>query len=122
MTLIRSARSASRALLFALTLVAAAAVAQDRRGETRIYILEPSNHGNPEGIVYDESTGAFFVGTVGDGTIYRGTLGNLTVTPFIPGPGHGVGGMKVARGKLYVAGGFSGRVLIYNIATKQQLA
>jgi len=122
MTLIRTASNTSRTLLFSLTIVAAAAVAQDLRGETRIYTLDPSNHGNPEGIAYDESTAAFFVGTIGDGTIYRGTLGNLTVTPFIPGPGHGVGGMKVARGKLYVAGGFSGRVLIYDIGAKQQVA
>ena len=122
MTRIRSASNTSRTLLFALTFVAAAAVAQDLIGETRIYTLDPSDHGNPEGIAYDESTAAFFVGTIGDGTIYRGTLGNLTVTPFIPGPGHGVGGMKVARGKLYVAGGFSGRVLIYDIGAKQQVA
>ncbi len=95
----------------------------DRRGETRIYTLAPSTHGNPEGIAYDETTGAFFVGATGDGTIYRGTLNKASVTEFIPGaPGGQAAGMKVARGKLYVAGGFVPTVTVYDIARKRRVA
>jgi sugar lactone lactonase YvrE len=95
----------------------------DGRGETRIYRLEPSTHGNPEGIAYDNRTGAFFVGATGDGTIYRGTLNDPAVREFIPGaPGGEAAGMKVWRGKLFVAGGFSGAVTVYDIATRKTVA
>ena len=95
----------------------------DRRGETRVYTLEPSTHGNPEGIAYDRSTGSFFVGATGDGAIYRGKLDNPVLTEFIPGtPGGQAAGMKVAQGKLYVAGGFLGSVSVYDIATRKLVA
>lgn len=73
--------------------------------KTLVFTLEPSTHGNPEGIAVDPRSGDFFVGTVGDGTIYRGSLGDPTVRPFIAGvPGDTVAvGMKVSRGLLYVA-------------------
>jgi hypothetical protein len=123
----------SRTLLPAIALVALAAggpvVAHDRgagragKGETRVYTLDPSTHGNPEGIAFDETTGAFFVGATGDGTIYRGTLDDPVVTEFIPGtPERQAAGLKVFRGKLYVAGGFLGTVLVYDIATRDLLA
>ena len=68
----------------------------------------------------DRTTGAFYVGATGDGTIYRGTLLNPNVTEFIPGgPGKEAVGMKAASGKLYVAGGFSGTVSVYDLATRQ---
>src|SRR5262249_46125267 len=45
------------------------------------------------------------------------------VTEFIPGaPGKQAVGMKVAAGKLYVAGGFSGAARVYDIATKRVVA
>jgi sugar lactone lactonase YvrE len=95
----------------------------DRRGAVSVYSLIPSTHGNPEGIAYDPSTQSFFVGATGDGTIYRGTLGNSTVGEFIPGaPGKQAAGMKVFQGKLYVAGAFTGTVTVYDIATRQVVA
>jgi Cu-Zn family superoxide dismutase len=88
--------------------------------ETKLFTLDPSTHGNPEGVAFDKRSGAFFVGAVGDGTIYRGTLGSPTVTEFIPGAsGKSAIGMKVAKGKLYVAGGNTGTLSVYNIKTKQ---
>ena len=79
-------------LLLTLAVVAVAvafpAAAQDRgdrRGQTRVYTLDPSTHSFPEGIAYDKSTGAFFVGATGDGTIYRGTVDKPTITEFITG-------------------------------------
>jgi sugar lactone lactonase YvrE len=90
---------------------------------TKVFTLDPSTHGNPEGVAFDPDSGAFFVSATGDGTIYRGTLDNSTVTEFIPGaPGKEAAGMKVAQGKLYVAGAFTGAVRVYEIATKQLVA
>jgi sugar lactone lactonase YvrE len=113
-----------RILLILLTITALAAgspaVAADG---TRVFTLDPSTHGNPEGVAFDPSSGAFFVGSTGDGTIYRGTLDNPTVTEFIPGAqGKEAVGMKVANGKLYVACGFSGAVRVYNIVSRQLVA
>ena len=46
------------------------------------------------------------------GAIYRGTLDRRVVKEFIPGaPGKEAAGLKVAHGKLYVAGGFHRRCL-----------
>ena len=118
---------ASRILLalLAITVLAAGGVVTTHGADhvTKVFTLDPSTHGNPEGVAFDPSSGAFFVGATGDGTIYRGTLDNSTVTEFIPGaPGKEAVGMKVALGKLYVAGGFSGAVWVYDIATKQTVA
>lgn len=134
-------RNRSHSLLLALALTALAAggptMARDRDaqpGETRVFTLEPSMQGNnPEGIAFDKSSGAFFVGAVRDvfggvdspldGAIYRGTLDTPTLTVFIPGaPGNEAAGMKVFRGQLYVAGGFSGTVRVYDIATRGLVA
>ncbi|MBI3805193.1 MAG: superoxide dismutase [Nitrospirae bacterium] len=88
-----------------------------------VFTLEPSTHGNPEGVAFDRRTGAFFVGTVGDGTIYRGTLDHPTATPFIPGAsGKSAAGMKVSHGKLYVAGAATGILSVFDLATKQPIA
>ena len=135
MTRIRGARSTSRSLLLTLAVAALASGGQvvahdpdDRRGETKVYTLMPSTYGNPEGIAFDKDSGAFFVGATGNGAvaggaIYRGTLDRRLVEEFIPGaPGKEATGMKVFRGKLYVAGGFSGTVTVYDIATKQVMA
>src|SRR5262249_20567438 len=121
----------SRTLLTLLTIAALGAggplVAADHDDDgpiaTTVFTLSPSTHGNPEGVAFDPASGAFFVGALGDGTIYRGTLNNPIVTEFIPGaPGKQAVGMKVAAGKLYVAGGFSGAARVYDIATKRVVA
>lgn len=87
-----------------------------------VFTLSPSTHGNPEGVA---SAGGktFFVGATGDGTIYRGTTNSSTVLEFITGAaGKSAVGMKVAGGKLYVAGGATGTITVYDISTKQQVA
>lgn len=101
----------------------ASANGRDREPATKVFTLQPPTHGSPEGVAYDSRTESFFVGATGDGTIYRGTLRNSTVTEFIPGAsGMEAVGIKVARGKLYVAGGFSGAVRVYDIARKRLVA
>jgi hypothetical protein len=108
----------------ALVLTASAALAdhgKGKRGAATVFTLSPSTHGNPEGVAATGRT--FFVGATGDGTIYRGTTDNTNVTEFITGAaGKSAVGMKVAGGKLYVAGGSTGTITVYDLATKQQVA
>jgi sugar lactone lactonase YvrE len=89
---------------------------------TRTYELDPSTHGNPEGIAFDPHTQSFFVGSTGDGTIYRGTLEDPFLMPYIAGDGVGAVGLDVWHGRLYVAGGFSGLVRVYDIASGEIVA
>jgi sugar lactone lactonase YvrE len=106
------------ATVLAATVLAAAqgSPAAGPAGRTRVFTLDPSTHGNPEGVAVDRDSGRFFVGTVGDGTIYRGSLGRRSVTPFIAGaPGAVAVGMKVSRGLLYVAGGPTQKVSVYDV-------
>jgi Cu-Zn family superoxide dismutase len=125
-----------RTALTALTVVALAsagsaglanAARTDHGGHshaTKVIPLDPSVPGNnPEGVAWDRTSRSFFVGTVGTGTIYRATLHAATLTPFItPGPGNSSVGMKVSDGKLFVAGGGTGSIYVYDISTGAQLA
>jgi sugar lactone lactonase YvrE len=89
----------------------------------RVFTLQPDPAGNPEGVAFDKRTQAFFVSITADGAIYRGTLGSDTVSPFIPGgPGRSAVGVKVRRGKLYVAGGMTGSITVYDLATRRAVA
>jgi hypothetical protein len=93
------------------------------KGTTQVFTLDPSTHGNPEGVATRGGGKVFFVGATGDGTIYRGTVGNPTVTQFIPGAaGKSAVGMKIRGGKLYVAGGMTGKIYVYSVRTKELLA
>jgi hypothetical protein len=93
------------------------------KGATKVFTLDPSTHGNPEGVATRGGGKVFFVGATGDGTIYRGTVGNPTVTEFIPGAaGKSAVGMKIRGGKLYVAGGMTGMIYVYSLRTKELLA
>ncbi len=91
--------------------------------ETSVYTLTPSDNGNPEGVAWDPATQTFFTGTTGNGTLYRGSLDDPTVEVWIPGaPGGAAIGMKVDRGLLYVAGGPTGRITVYDIASASVVA
>jgi sugar lactone lactonase YvrE len=95
----------------------------DKRGDVRVFELAGPSHGNPEGVAFDKRTRAFFVSSTGDGTIYRGTLDQRTLTPFIAGAqGRSATGLKVFRGRLYVAGAATGTISVYDIATGNLLA
>jgi sugar lactone lactonase YvrE len=89
----------------------------------RLFTLPPDAAGNPEGVAFDKRTKAFFVSITADGAIYRGTLGSDTLTPFIEGgTGRAAIGVKVKRGKLYVAGGPTGSITVYDLATRKAVA
>jgi Cu-Zn family superoxide dismutase len=100
----------------------AAAQVQPGQPRTVVYELADSTHGNPEGVAFDPRSGAFFVGATADGTIYRGTLDNPILTPYIPGGELNAVGLKVWQGKLYVAGGFFGDVRVYDIDSRMLVA
>jgi Cu-Zn family superoxide dismutase len=90
-------------------------------GGERLFTLAPDPAGNPEGI----ATRGPDVLRVdhGDGAIYRGSLARDTVKPFIPGAqGKAAVGIKVRAGKLYVAGGPTGTITVYDLATRQPVA
>src|SRR4051794_28405211 len=94
--------------------------------KARVFTLAPDPAGNPEGIASDKRTRAFYVSITADGAIYRGRLGGSTVSPFIAGTGAGdvfkATGLKVRRGKLYVAGAASGSITVYDLATRKAVA
>jgi Cu-Zn family superoxide dismutase len=93
------------------------------RAQARLFTLTPDPAANPEGIAFDQRSRAFFVSSTGDGAIYRGTLKRSTVSPYIPGAaGQSAVGLKVRHGKLYVAGGSTGAIKVYDIASKALLA
>lgn len=119
MTSQRRATLAVAALaLAALVLPATVAAKQP----TIQYVLT-ENHGNPEGVAWDPATQTFFTGTVGDGTIYRGTLGDPTVDVWVAGAaGRQAVGMKVDHGRLFVAGGGPGQIRVYDIASASVVA
>jgi Cu-Zn family superoxide dismutase len=95
----------------------------EAKAAERLFTLQPDPAGNPEGVAFDQQSKAFFVSSTADGAIYRGTLDSGTVSPFISGAaGKAAVGLKVQGGKLYVAGGPTGSITVYDLATRQVVA
>jgi sugar lactone lactonase YvrE len=93
----------------------------DGRDSARSFTLQPDPAANPEGVASDGR--AFYVSDTGSGAIYRGTLRNTAVTPYIPGAsGRSAVGLKTRHGKLYVAGGGTGKITVYDLARKAPVA
>jgi len=123
------------ALLAAAMVVASGTTAFAHRGHDdggkareRVFTLTPDPSSSPEGIDFDKRTRAFYVSITGNGAatggdIYRGRLGSDKVEPFIGGgAGKNAVGLEVQRGKLYVAGGASGAITVYDLKTRQAIA
>ena len=93
--------------------------AEVRSGSTR-YAL-PGNAVFPEGIAYQPSSGAYFVSSNTDGTIFRGTLREPAATVFLPPGGDGrttATGLKVdSHGRLFVSGAATGQMFVYDAAS-----
>ncbi len=89
------------------------------------YIL-PGDTVFPEGIAAGTQPGEFFVGSTTSGAVYRGTTDTPTATVFLPGGADGrtdVRGLKVDKGgRIFLAGGSTGQVFVYDGATKGLLA
>jgi len=126
----RQVRQVLIAILGIAALTAGATVASADRGHghhhgggaaERVFTLSPDPAANPEGVAFDRRSKAFYVGITNGGAIYRGTLGSDTVAPYIKGSGAAIG-LKVRHGKLYVAGGPTGAITVYDLATKAVVA
>ena len=106
----------------------AASAARDGAGggplPTR-YVL-PGSTVFPEGIAYDERTQRVFVSSTTDGTVFRGRSSDETLTPFLPPGGDGrttAVGLEVDDdGRLWVAGGGTGLVFVYDAKTGALIA
>jgi Cu-Zn family superoxide dismutase len=113
-----------------LSVAATVALARDHdhgkgkgKSADRVFTLAPDPAGNPEGIAFDKRSKAFYVSITNGGAIYRGTLDSDTVAPFIEGgAGKAAIGVKVRSGLLYVAGGPTGAITVYDLSTKQPVA
>jgi sugar lactone lactonase YvrE len=74
----------------------------------------------PEGVAYNPASGKLYVGSTGDGTLYEGDVASGEVTVFSEGGADGrttAIGMKVdGNGYLWVAGGGTGQMWVYNTA------
>lgn len=84
----------------------------------------PGDNVYPEGIAYDPESNTFFVGSASDGTIFRGDVETGEVTTFVEGGDREpftTLGLKVdSQNQLWVAGGGSGQVLVYDLETAEQ--
>ena len=83
------------------------------------YVL-PGNAVFPEGVAYDATTGNFYVGSTTDGTIFRGSLESEAAQPFLQAGGDGrtsALGLKVSNGRLYVSGGATGMLFVYDLSS-----
>ena len=106
------------AVLLAGTLAACAP--EPAPPEVTSYTL-PGDRVFPEGVAYRAGSKNFYVGSTTDGTIFKGTLGKKDTEVLLPPAAERPSaiGMKVdENGLLYVAGGASGKIFVYDTATK----
>ncbi len=103
----------------------AAALAQQVPDGTTEYAL-PGDAVFPEGIAVHEPSGTFFVSGAGSGGIYRVDLATGEATEFVAAGTRQqfttIGLDVDDQGRLWVAGGGSGEVLVYDVESGEQLA
>ena len=102
-----------RPLLVATLVVALTASVASAKGPYPEIIALP-NAWQPEGIsVGDGST--FYVGSIPTGAVYRGDLRTGKGAPFVPAAaGRAAIGIEHDRGRLFVAGGSTGKAFVYD--------
>jgi sugar lactone lactonase YvrE len=109
-------RVALTAIVSALV-VAGLASAQSRPDA---YVI-PGDRVFPEGVAFQPQTGFFYVTSTGDGTVFRGHVTEEAAEPFLPAGGDGrttAIGLEVDGDRLYVAGGPTGLVTVYDTDTR----
>ena len=84
---------------------------------------DPSDALYPEGIAADNESGAFYVSSVADGSIYRGNVTDEQTELFLRGgkDAHATG-LKLDDGRLFVAGANTGKVFIYNASSGELIS
>jgi sugar lactone lactonase YvrE len=111
------------AVLAALaSLVLTAAAGADPRPSS--YVV-PGAAVFPEGVAFQPASGAFFVSSTGDGTIFRGHVSEPMTQIFLAGGQEGrttAIGLEVDDTRLYVAGGATGQIFVYDTETRAKLA
>jgi hypothetical protein len=105
-----------------LALAAIAAVATSVAGaQTFPNRIELPDGFQPEGIAI--AGGQFYVGSIPTGRVYRGSLRTGQGAELVPAQaGRAAIGMKVDRGRLFVAGGPTGDAYVYNAKTGATIA
>lgn len=118
----RAALAVLGATVLALVGGAVAAPAAGAR-EARAFpaVIPLPNGFQPEGIATGPG-GMFYVGSLANGAIYRGSVVTGRGSVFVPGvEGSSVNGLEVSRGRLYAAGGRTGQVRVYDTRSGQLL-
>lgn len=79
----------------------------------------------PESIAFQPATGDFYVGSLLDGTVIHGNVARSATDVFLPAGSDGrqsAAGMKIdGRGRLFIAGGQTGKLFVYHTKTHQLL-
>jgi Cu-Zn family superoxide dismutase len=116
-------------MLAAMAIVSqAAAEGQGQRSSTVRYTFPANDVVYPEGIAYHAGNGDFFVGSSANGAVYRGNVrrGNRSLQVFLPAGSDGrtaALGMKVdPKGRLWIAGGGTGTIWMYDAVTGRLLS
>ncbi len=112
----------TKLLLATLAIVLVTAATASAQTGAQTFPL-PGDEVYPEGVAYDPATGDFFVGSTGDGAVFRanvgepGTEAETFLEPGSDGRSTAIG-MKVdLEGRLFVAGGDTGRMFVYDTGT-----
>jgi len=82
-----------------------------------LYPFLDSENVYPESVTVDKSSGSFFLGSVKEGTIYKGKVDTPRLEVFSPGGADGrsiATGMFFANNRLVVAGRQTGLIFVYN--------
>lgn len=100
---------------------------QMEQGMAQSYPL-PGEQVFPEGIALNQATGDFYVGSTDDGAVFSanvaepGTEAEVLLEPGTDGRSAAIG-MKVdADGRLFIAGGMTGRMFVYDTGTGELIA
>jgi sugar lactone lactonase YvrE len=77
----------------------------------------------PEGIAIAPTTGTFYVGSIPTGAVYRGSVATGKGSVLVQGrAGRAAIGVELSGGRLYVAGGSTGKGFVYDAQTGADVA
>lgn len=109
-------------LLSALLAVATAVVATPLAAGPFPKTIALPNGFQPEGIAIAPG-GTFYVGSIPTGAVYRGDVRTGTGSVLVPAAsGHAAVGVEFDHGRLFVAGGPTGKAFVYDATTGAELA
>jgi len=93
-----------------------------RSGKASFTYSLPGDRVYPEGIAVTRNQKRFFVTSTTDGSIFRGSVRGEAARVFLPGGEDGrttAIGIEAAGGRLYVAGGATGSIFVYDISSRE---